>query len=98
MHRSVVVVLRASESVSVNVTRDVAFVLTEISSNILPDGPCVIEPLSGDAFAVSRLLDDTYSAFIGGSVRPELPELTDRSFEWLKIKVCRANLLRLARY
>ena len=92
------VVLRASESVSVNVTRDVALVLTEISSNSLPNGPCVIEPLSGDVFAVSRLLDDTYSAFIGGSVRSELPEFTDRSFEWLKIKVCCASLLRVARY
>ena len=80
---------------SVNVTRDVAFVVTEISSNSLPNGPCVIEPLSGDAFAVSRLLDDTYNAFIGGSVRPEL---TNRSFEWLKLKVCYVDLLRLARY
>ena len=95
MPRSVVIVLRASESVSVNVTRDVALVVTEVSSKSLPNGPCVIEPLSGDAFAVSRLLDDTCNAFIGGSVRPEL---TDRSFEWLNIKVCYAELLRSARY
>ena len=80
---------------SVNVSRNVAFVLTEVSSNSLPEGPCVIEPLSGDAFAVSRLLDDTYGAFIGGSV---MPELTDRSFEWLKIKVCCADLLQFAHY
>ena len=95
MPRSIVIVLRASESVSVNVTRDVAFVVTEISSNSLPNGPCVIEPLNGDAFAVSRLLDDTYNAFIGGSVRQEL---TNWSFEWLKIEVCYAYLLRLARF
>ena len=95
MPRSVVVVLRASENVSVNVTRDVAFVLTETSINSLPNGPCVIEPLSGDAFAVSKLLDDTYNAFIGGSVRPEL---TDGSFEWLKIKVRHADLLPFARH
>ena len=95
MTRSVVVVLRASRSVSVNVSRDVALVLTEVSSNNLQTGPCVIEPLSGDAFAVSRLLDDRYSAFIGGSV---MPELTDRSFEWLKIRVCCARLPRFAHY
>ena len=95
MPHSVVVVLRASKSVSVNVTRDVAFVVTEISNNILPNGPCVIEPLNGDAFAISRLFDDTYNAFIGGSIRQEL---TDRSFEWLNIEVCYAYLLRLARF
>ena len=95
MSRSVVIVLRASESVFVNVTRDVALVLTEISSNSLQNGPCVIDPLSGDAYAVSRLLDDRYSAFIGGSVRPEL---TDRSFEWLNIKVCYTDLLQFAHY
>ena len=35
------------------------FHMTEISGNSLPNGLCVIEPLNGDAFAVSRLLDDT---------------------------------------
>ena len=87
--------LRASRNVSVNITHDVALVLVEISSISLPNGPCVVDPLSGDAYAVSRLLDDTYSAFIGGSVRPEL---TDRSFEWLSVEVCHADPLRLAHY
>ena len=94
MSRFVVIVLRAPESVFVNVTRDVALVLTEISYDSLQNGPCVIDFLSGDAYAVSRLLDDRYSAFIGGSVSPQL---TDRSFEWLNIQVCYINLLRFAR-
>ena len=87
--------LRASGNVSVNITHDVALVLVEISSISLPNGPCVIDPLSGDVHAVSRLLDDAYSAFIGGSVRPEL---IDRSFEWLNLEVCYADPLRFVHY
>lgn len=87
--------LRVSQSVSCNVAGNVASIFTEVSDTELPNGPYVIETVNGDVFAVSRLFDDRYEAFIGGAVRPG-PQ--DRSFEFLKIEVCCVDLILCADY
>ena len=78
---------------SINAAGTVTSILTEVSGIDLPNGPYVIQPTTGDAFAVSRLLEDKYDAFIGGSVRPGPQE---DSFEWLKIEVCCIDLVQCA--
>ena len=72
----------------VNISGSVVLMLAETSGNSLPNGPYVVETVSGDVFPVFRLFDDTHDAFIGGSVKPSIG---DRPFEWLKIEVCGIN-------
>ncbi|KAL9124029.1 MAG: hypothetical protein Q9217_006597 [Psora testacea] len=79
-----IVILRVSKAVSVNFVSDVASILTEISATELPNGPYTARPATGEVFALSRLFDDRYEAFIGGSVRPSLQ---NHSFEWLEIEL-----------
>ena len=51
----------------------------------------MIRLTNGDEFAVARLLEDEYGAFIGASVRPG-PQ--NGSFEWLKIEVCCVDVIQ----
>jgi hypothetical protein len=90
-----VVVLRAAQSVSINIAGKAAFVLTELPGTDLPNGPYVVQTSNGDIFAVSRLFEDRCGAFIGGSARPG-PH--DDCFKWLNIEVCRVEPVQRADY
>ena len=78
---------------SIKAADTVTFILTEVSGIVLPNGSYVIQPTTEDAFAVFRLLEDKYDAFIEGFVRSDPQEAF---FEWLKIEICCIDLIQCA--
>lgn len=72
------VVLRVARSVTVESRRDKVTFYIDTSKEILPDGPYAMNSSFGNLFAVCRLFEDEYCAFIGGSVQRQSPT----SFGW----------------
>lgn len=59
---------------------DLITTVIESISLKLPDGPYIMQKRTGQIFAVSKLFEDKYQAFIGGSYRLDTPS---GSFEWM---------------
>ena len=63
---------------------NVIVVVTDFTSTQLPDGPYMVQSLTGKTFPVSKLFKDTYHAFIGGAV---MPNEKSNSFHWTQGEV-----------
>lgn len=63
---------------------DVVTTLTQSTAVHIPDGPYILQTMTGQIFEVSKLLKDNYQAFIGGSFRPDSSSVF---FEWIHEEV-----------
>lgn len=63
---------------------DCEFMFISRVSSCLPDGPYVLHTPSSNIFAISKLFQDKYKAFIGGGLKSN--ETSD-AFEWLYMEV-----------
>ena len=74
------IIIRTPKSTIIRIGK-CEIILTETSKDV-PNGPYVVRSENGDIFGVSKLFDDQYEAFIGGSVKSN-----GGSFKWLGIEV-----------
>ena len=88
MNSSTVIILQIPEAAKLCVARDGAYTVFEIESTHLLTGPYTIRRSIGEIVRVSRLYEDKYNAFIGGSLTFSAQL---HSFQWLNIGVRRSD-------
>lgn len=79
MHEKAIV-LQAPQKLVIELDMDVVTILTQSAAVCIPDGPYILQTMTGQVFAVSKLFEDKYQAFIGGSFRPDSSSVF---FEWM---------------
>ena len=83
-----VLILQNPQNSRICVAQNGTLVSLASKSTHLPTGPYAIRPSTGEILRVSRLYQDDYSAFIGGSLAFS-PRL--QSFHWLSIGVSKLD-------
>lgn len=78
------IILQVPRKLVIELEKDVITIVTQPTSGQIPDGPYIMQTTTGQIFAVSRLFDDNFQAFIGGSL--EFDSLSG-SFEWMHEEV-----------
>lgn len=68
-------------------------VVTDATFEQLPDGPYMVQTLTGETFPVSRMFEDNFQAFIGGTIAK--PKHTTKSFKWMRVEVSFQNSISL---
>lgn len=68
----------------IEVDVDLITIVTQSVTVQIPEGPYVVQTMTGQIFAVSKLFEDSCQAFIGGSLRPCSPS---GFFEWMHDEV-----------
>ena len=79
-----VIILRAPDSLLVELENDRVKVYVDSTPEDLPNGPYIIQPSSGFIWALCRLFPDEYLAFIGGGVAHDT---ATKTFTWLQTGV-----------
>lgn len=74
------IVLQVPQNLVIELEKDVITIVTQPTSVPLPDGPYILQTTTGQMFAVSKLFDDKFHAFIGGSLKFDS---LSGSFEWM---------------
>ena len=72
------------QNLVIELEKDVITIVTQPTSVPLPDGPYILQTTTGQMFAVSKLFDDKFHAFIGGSLKFDS---LSGSFEWMHEEV-----------
>lgn len=78
------IILRGPPNLTVGVSESSALFYVNLVAGHLSDGPYVIQPATGQVFAVCRFFEDNYQAFIGGSVEEDD---STHAFRWSNIGV-----------